>query len=180
MIYESAGVSKELFSATTDAGLDFSIKNDLSMMMILGNRFAHFFTALLNYKFANKRMKFILSILPLSFYNSEEYTSKAKDMAAFGYSFLLPIMSTGLNQMTLADLKELENEVLNFDEILKPLQSAYTQSGKTNAMTAATTKAANAAEKETAKKEGEKKEDSTTPKEQTGDNKENKTEVKKE
>lgn len=181
LIYESAGVSKELFSATTDAGLDFSIKNDLSMMMILGNRFAHFFTALLNYKFANKRMKFILSILPLSFYNSEEYTSKAKDMAAFGYSFLLPIMSTGLNQMTLADLKELENEVLNFDEILKPLQSAYTQSGKTNAMTAATTKAANAAEKETAKKEGEeKKENSTTPKEQTGDNKENKTEVKKE
>ena len=35
LIYESAGVSKELFSATTDSGLDFSLKNDLSLMMIL-------------------------------------------------------------------------------------------------------------------------------------------------
>lgn len=140
LIYDSAGVSKELFSATTDAGLNLSLNNDLSMMMVLGHSFAHFFTALLNNKFGTRKVSFRLLILPISFYNSMEYCSKAKDLAAFGYSFLTPILSTGINQTNLSDLKALENDVLELDEILKPLQSAYTQSGKTNAITAQASK----------------------------------------
>lgn len=136
LIYDSAGVSKELFSATTDSGLEFSLNNDLSMMMVLGEEFAHFFTALLNNKFGNRKLSFRVLILPISFYNSDDYTSRAKDLAAFGYSFLTPVLSTGIDQTSLADLKALENDVLDLDEYLKPLQSAYTQSGKTNAITA--------------------------------------------
>ena len=130
LIYESAGLSKEFFYSTTEAGLKYSTNNDLAMMMILGERFAHFFTALLNYKFETKKVKFKLIILPLSYYNSEDYTSRAKELAAFGYSFLTPILSTGLDQTNLANLKMLENDLMELDEILKPLQSAYTQSGK--------------------------------------------------
>ena len=51
-------MSKEFFFPTTEAGLTYSANNDLAMMMILGQRFAHFFTALLNYKFENKYTKF--------------------------------------------------------------------------------------------------------------------------
>lgn len=153
LIYEAAGVSKELFCATTDAGLQYSLNNDLAMMMILGKRFAHFFTAILNYKFASKKVNFRLLIMPISYYNDVEYTSRAKDLAAFGYSFLTPILSTGIDQTSLTDLKELENELLDLDQSLKPLQSSYTQSGKnpadavgkTNAITAQASKAANAA-----------------------------------
>lgn len=162
LIYEAAGVSKELFCATTDAGLQYSLNNDLAMMMILGQRFAHFFSVILNYKFGNKKIKFKLLILPISYYNSADYTSRAKDLAAFGYSFLTPILSTGIDQTNLADLKDLENELLNLDEVLKPLQSAYTQSGKTNAITAAATKAANTQqreEKNNQEKEEEEKEE---------------------
>lgn len=130
LIYESAGMSKEFFFPTTEAGLSYSANNDLAMMMILGQRFSHFFTALLNYKFENKKIKFELIILPLSYYNSADYTSRAKELASFGYSFLTPILSTGLNQANLANLKMLENDLLDLDEILKPLQSSYTQSGK--------------------------------------------------
>jgi len=36
LIYASAGLSKELFYATTEAGLNYSVNNDLAMMMILG------------------------------------------------------------------------------------------------------------------------------------------------
>lgn len=158
LIYEAAGVSKELFCATTDAGLQYSLNNDLAMMMILGQRFAHFFSVILNYKFGNKKIKFKLLILPISYYNSADYTSRAKDLAAFGYSFLTPILSTGIDQTNLADLKDLENELLNLDEVLKPLQSAYTQSGKTNAITAAATKAANTQQKEEKNNQEEKEE----------------------
>ena len=130
LIYESAGISKEFFFPTTEAGLAYSANNDLAMMMILGQRFAHFFTALLNYKFENKKIRFKLIILPLSYYNSADYTSRARELASFGYSFLTPILSTGLDQTNLANLKMLENDLLELDEILKPLQSSYTQSGK--------------------------------------------------
>lgn len=168
LIYDSAGVSKELFSATTDAGITFSLNNDLSMMMVLGNAFAHFFTALLNNKFGNKKLSFMLLVLPVSYYNSFEYTSKAKDLAAFGYSFLTPILSLGLNQTNLADLKALENEVLDLDEVLKPLQSAYTQSGKTNAITAQAGKDSQNPNDSTTAKKGEeakeKKESTSTDK----------------
>ena len=130
LIYESAGMSKEFFFPTTEAGLTYSANNDLAMMMILGQRFAHFFTALLNYKFENKKIKFEFLILPLSYYNSADYTSRARELASFGYSFLVPILSTGIDQTNLANLKMLENDLLELDEILKPLQSSYTQSGK--------------------------------------------------
>lgn len=130
LIYSSAGLSRELFFAKTAAGLEYSINNDLAMVMILGQRFQHFFTTILNYKFKDKSVKFKLIILPLSYYNSKEYTSLAKELAAFGYSFLTPILSTGLDQTNLAALKALENDKLELDEVLKPLQSAYTQSGK--------------------------------------------------
>jgi hypothetical protein len=36
LIYESAGLSKEFFFSTTEAGLKYSTMNDLAMMMILG------------------------------------------------------------------------------------------------------------------------------------------------
>ena len=143
LVYDAAGVTKELFSASSPAGLEMSLDNDLSMMMILGRKFAHFFSVLMNNKFGNKKISFNFVILPVSYYNLDEYTSKAKDLAAFGYVFLTPVAASGVNQVNLSDLKSLENDVLDLDEVLKPLQSAYTQSGKTNAVTAQATKDAN-------------------------------------
>lgn len=130
LIYASAGMSKELFFATTEAGINYSINNDLALVMILAQRFAHFFSVLLNYKFETKKVKFKLLILPISYYNSADYTMRARELATLGYSFLTPILSTGIDQTNLAALKALENDLLDLDEVLKPLQSSYTQSGK--------------------------------------------------
>lgn len=130
LIFTSAGLSKELFYSTTEAGLNYSVNNDLAMMMILGQRFSHFFSTLLNYKFEDKKIKFKLLILPISYYNSTDYTSRARELASFGYTFLTPVLSTGLDQTTLDAIKILENDLLNLDEVLKPLQSSYTQTGK--------------------------------------------------
>lgn len=177
LIYESAGMSKEFFFPTTEAGLAYSANNDLAMMMILGQRFAHFFTALLNYKYENKKIKFKLIILPLTYYNSADYTSRARELASFGYSFLTPILSTGLDQTNLANLKMLENDLLELDEILKPLQSSYTQSGKAagEAMGETKGKSSDGNDKK-AEQDEEKKEEGTDKK----DNKEKETDDKKE
>lgn len=167
LIYEAAGTSKEFFYATTEAGLTYSTNNDIAMMMVLGLRFAHFFTTLLNYKFENSKVKFELIILPLSYYNSADYTSRAKELAAFGYSFLTPILSTGLNQTNLANLKMLENELLDLDTILKPLQSSYTQSGKAQGEPIADTSESSSENKNTEEENKEKEE----PKESGGEDK---------
>lgn len=162
LIYESAGLSKEFFFSTTEAGLQYSTYNDIALTMILGQRFAHFFTELLNYKFEDKKIIFKLLILPLSYYNSADYTSRAKELAAFGYSFLTPILSTGLDQTNLANLKILENELMNLDEILKPLQSSYTQSGKAQGEPIGDTPSAPESKTETKEKEGESEDDQGT------------------
>lgn len=139
LVYDSAGISKELFNSSTESGLAASLINDLAMMMILGRKYAHFITTLVNKKFSNKKIKFKFLILPVSYHNSSEYISKAKDLAAFGYSFLIPALATGIDQTNLEDLKLLENELLELDEILKPLQSSYTQSGKAQGSAVETT-----------------------------------------
>lgn len=155
LIFQAGGVAKEIFFPKTEAGLKVSLQNSLSIMSILGDMFSHFFTVLINNKFGSKTLGFKLSILPISEYNKEEYTSKAKDLAAFGYSFLTPVAGFGLNQVELTDLKELENELLDFENVLKPLQSAYTQSGKTNAITAAASKSASSSSSSSEEKSSE-------------------------
>lgn len=130
LIFPTAGVSQELFNATTEAGINYSLNNDLAMMMTLAYKYSNFFTYLFNNKFSNKKIEFKLSILPVSYYNLKEYLERAKELASFGYSFFIPVVATGIDQNNLIDLKNLENELCNLDEILKPLQSSYTQSGK--------------------------------------------------
>ena len=126
-------------------------------MMVLGKRFANFFTSLLNDKFGDNKISFNLVILPVSYYTADEYATKTKDLAAFGYSFIAPVVTTGLNQNTLKDLKTLENDLLKLGDALTPLQSTYTQSSKqitsTNAITA---KAGKEATTDTETKEEEK------------------------
>lgn len=127
LIYESAGLSKEFFFSTTDSGLEVSVKNDLAMMMVLANKFAHYFTFLTNVLFENKKVNFELIILPVSYYNSDTYMDTAKELVSFGYSYLAPIIATGLDQTSFINLKKLENDLLNLDKVLKPLQTSYTQ-----------------------------------------------------
>ena len=59
--------------------------------------------------------------------------------------------------------------MLELDKSLKPLQSAYTQSGKTNAITAAVTKTANTEKEEVEKAGNAEKTEEKEEKEDTND-----------
>ena len=131
MIYAEGGVSPNLFAAKGNVSLEQSIKQDLSLMMHLGEKFTVLYSYLLNKEFSSNTLKYSFIILPISYYNESDYIDETYKLAGSGYSFILPALATGLTQKQFLDLKDLENNVLNLEEVLIPLSSQYTQPGNT-------------------------------------------------
>lgn len=126
-IYSNTGVSGQLFAPTGSQALMISIKNDIALMMILGNKYSRFFTFIINSLFSNSNITFKYSLLPISYYDSSDYITDSFKLAQSGYSYLLPSLALGITQKDLLNLKDLENNALNLIEKLIPLSSAYTQ-----------------------------------------------------
>ena len=127
-VYSEAGTSVQIFSPTGTQALATSIVNDTSLMMILGNKYSRFITSILNRLFANGTLSFEYTILALTLYNKSDFITDSLKLAQSGYSFLLPAIASGLEQREFVNIKNLENDVLNLEKIMKPLSSSYTQS----------------------------------------------------
>ncbi|MBQ5917925.1 MAG: hypothetical protein IIW92_05155 [Lachnospiraceae bacterium] len=102
----------------------------MALMMILANKYSHFLSYIINSLFANSNINFKYTVLPVSWYNVTQYITDTLKLAQSGYSILLPAIAADLSQKDLINIKELENEALNLIEVLKPLNSSYTQSGE--------------------------------------------------
>ena len=129
-VYNEAGVSAQIFAPVGSQVLLISITNDMSLMMILGNKYSRFFSKIINELFGNANITFKYSVLPISYYNKTDFIADSMKLAQSGYSFLLPAIAAGLSQNDLINVKELENDVLKLGELLIPLSSSYTQSDK--------------------------------------------------
>lgn len=128
-VYSKGSVSGQIFAPTGSQALSTSITNDMSLMMILGNKYSKFISYIINSLFANSNVNFKYTLLPVSWYNMFDYITNTLKMASSGYSFLLPTIAAGLSQKDLMNVKTLENEVLKLGDLLIPLESSYTQSG---------------------------------------------------
>ena len=127
-VYSRASVSGQLFAPTGSQALSISITNDMSLMMILANKYSRFVTYIINFLFANSNINFKYSILPVSWYNVSQYITDTLKLAQSGYSYLLPAIAAGLSQKDLINVKKLENDALDLSTLLIPLASSYTQS----------------------------------------------------
>lgn len=127
-VYSEAGVSGQIFAPTGSQALSTSIKNDISVMMILANKYARFIGYVVNTLFSNANISFKFIILPVSLYNQSDYISDTFKLAQSGYSYLQVAAAAGLSQNELRNIKSLENDVLKLRDILIPLSSAYTES----------------------------------------------------
>lgn len=130
-IYERAGLSSELFAATGNLTLDKSIKNDLSFIMPMANKFSLFITNIINRLYKNSQVHFKYKLLPISYYNETDYINDSHKLASSGYSFLLPALAMDLTQKDLINIKDLENEVLELRDKLLPLSTSYTEAAGT-------------------------------------------------
>ena len=128
-IYAQAGTSGQIFAPTGSGSLDASLNNDLSLMMYLANKFSTFISNTLNSLFANGDVNFKYIIFPVSHYNKDKFVETSFKLLGSGYSALIPALGSGLGQRDLVNLKDLENDVLKLGDKLKPLSTAYTQTG---------------------------------------------------
>lgn len=165
-IYSEAGVSKQVFAADGNLSLEKSIQNDMALMMYLAGSYGIWLSYIINQHFGDNKINFTAKILPVSYYNNDEYISKTLNMAQYGYSFLVPSVALGLNQSEITDIKRLEIELLELDIELVPLQSSHTQSdgGQNNKDEESAT-----GEKPNNEKDQDKKSDRTLENEQSKD-----------
>jgi hypothetical protein len=129
-LYAESGTSQQLFAASGNVSLERSIQNDIALMMYLANNFSIWLKNLINSIYADKHITFGVEILPIGQYNAKDYQTQALNAAQYGYSFMIPSLAMGLEQNQLLDLKRVETEVLKMAEVLIPLQSSHTSSGK--------------------------------------------------
>ena len=127
--FVESGLSRELFSPTTSSGVPTSLKTHISLMSPLVNKFSNFFTSILNFLFANNTVNFKYIILPVTYFNEDDYIKLNLSLANSGFSFIVPAVASGLSQRDIVNLKDLEIKVLKLNEKLIPLQTSYTQSG---------------------------------------------------
>lgn len=129
--YREAGVSSQLFCSDNSATLPASIQNDTAMMMnLFAGQYSVFITRLVNKLFGNSDLNFTYNILPITYYNDKEYADSTYKLATAGYSYLLPAIASGFSQKDIVGIKDLENDVLDLGDKLKPLNLSYTQNGE--------------------------------------------------
>lgn len=129
-IFNEAGVSGELFSSRSNLALEYSLTNDMALMLILAKKYSLFVTNVINSLYSNSNINFKYVILPITYYNAEKFLEMSFKLTGSGYSLLLPALSLGISQRDIVNIKDLENDLLKLTEKLIPPQSAHTQSGK--------------------------------------------------
>ena len=129
-VYNEAGVSKNLFASDGTTALEYSQKVDMALALDIAKRFETFLTYHTNRKFAEKKVFFEVTILPITHYNREEMFDLYLKGAEYGYSKILAGVASGIKQSNLLNLITLENDYLDLATKMVPLQSSHTTSGK--------------------------------------------------
>ena len=129
-IYSQGGVSKELFASTGSSSIPASQRVALGIMMSLADKFSVFVTNFINSKFRTPTIDFKYTILPVAYFNEDEYVDNAFKLASSGYSYLLPAIAMGFSQKDFDNVKSLEKDVLGLRDKMEPLQSGYNSTGE--------------------------------------------------
>ena len=134
--FDDAGISAELFNSTSAGTLEYAEIKDEAFMADLRKQVEVWFNYFLNTicsKKVSKNTKFVFSYLETSYKNREKMIDSYLKGAQYGFSKLAPQIAMGVRQRFIESLVYFENDVLDLDTKLVPLQSSHTMSGKADA-----------------------------------------------
>lgn len=129
-VFNNSGVSQNLFNAEGNLAVTNSILNDESSIRDMILQFQAFLTRVVE-KFNRKNhYTFKVDMLETTQYNYKELSKMYKEQVQVGYSKMLPQVALGHSQSTILATAQFENEVLHLSDVMLPLLSSNTMSGK--------------------------------------------------
>lgn len=134
LVYNEAGVSKQLFDNDSAISIQYSVQNDLALVLALLKPVQRWLSYILNYKFGkNEEFFYEINLLPISHYNREEMSNLYIKGAQYGYSKFYAGAALGIKQTDLISLTMVENDFLDLDARMIPLQSSHTTANSVTA-----------------------------------------------
>lgn len=120
-VYNSLGVSKNLFNTDSNLSLEKSILQDESTMRVLLLQFNSFFDKITQQLGSNKKKyNYRFYMLETTQYNYQNLAKMYKDQVQMGYSKILPQIAMGHSQSSIIHTAFFENKVLKLSEIMIP------------------------------------------------------------
>lgn len=129
-VYNSLGVSRNLFNTDTNLAMSYSILDDESTMRSLILQFDIFFDKIVDKKSSNKKFNFRFMMLETTQYNYKEMSKMYKDLTANGQSKFMPVVALGHSQSSVLNLAYFENEILDLPMIMIPPLMSSTMNGQ--------------------------------------------------
>ena len=129
-VYDSLGVSRNLFNTDGNMSLEKSILDDESTMRNLILQFNIFFNYVVDNKNGAKKFDFRFCFLETTQYNYKELAKQYKDLTANGQSKFLPMVALGHSQSSILNLARFENETLELPQIMIPPLMSSTMNGE--------------------------------------------------
>ena len=130
-VYNSMGVSKNLFNTDGNLSLEKSILNDEGSIRTLLLQFGIFFDKITQARNANKKKyNFRLYMLETTQYNYKELSKMYKEQVQLGYSKMLPQIALGHSQSAIINTAYFENDILHLSEIMIPPLMSSTMSSE--------------------------------------------------
>ena len=129
-VYNSLGLSRNLFNTDGNLSLEKSILDDESTMRNLILQFDLFFDKIIMKKSSNKKFNFRFSMLETTQYNYRDISKYYKELTANGQSKFMPMVSLGHSQSSVLNLAYFENEILNLPQLMIPPLMSSTMNGE--------------------------------------------------
>ena len=130
-VFNSLGVSQNLFNTDGNLALEKSILNDESSVRNLLLQFSMFFDRHIQSINTNrKKYNFKLYILETTQYNYKELAKLYKEQTQIGYSKMLPQIALGHSQSFILNSITFENDILHLSQIMIPPLTSNTLSGE--------------------------------------------------
>ena len=120
-VFNSLGISQNLFNTDGNMALTMSILNDESSVRTLLFQFGVFFDRLTQAKSTNKKKyNFRLYMLETTQYNYKDISKMYKEQVQMGYSKMLPQIALGHSQSSILNTAYFENDILHLSEVMIP------------------------------------------------------------
>ena len=130
-VFNSLGISQNLFNTDGNLSLEKSILNDESSVRNLLLQFSMFFDKLTRRKgTGGQKYTFKLYMLETTQYNYKDLAKLYKEQTQIGYSKMLPQIALGHSQSFILNTAHFENEILHLSEIMIPPLMSSTLNGQ--------------------------------------------------